>query len=178
VASAEYVRANFYYRPATIGKKSKVWACDNCLSQKRAILANLNKQNLQGCHPNPYLAYYDKVLKCKQCNEKFVFSKEEQQYWFETLKFNWGSANACAPCRKKKRFLTIRTTKLSKLLPIFETGDHSELENIVALYLELGKPEAAKRFLAKAAKRCLQDEKTSNRIQKLRASLKKLRPEE
>ena len=78
------------------------WACDYCLQSNRATLAQPKKQKFYD-YP-PYLAYYKKLKTCHTCDEIFVFSASEQQFWYEDLKFwvqSW--AKDCLPCRKKAR---------------------------------------------------------------------------
>jgi hypothetical protein len=117
-------------------------------------------------------AYFDQNRRCSLCDKDFVFSSSEQQYWYETLRFYPASEpNECADCRRKLRFTSSRTTKLSRLLPQFESGDSTHIEEIVKLYLELDKVQSAKHFLARAQKRFNKDSKALARIRKLRTSL-------
>ncbi len=79
-----------------------LWACDNCLDSGKAIPGDGEKQ--RWADQWPYLAYYDLHKKCKKCHKDFVFSKEEQKYWYEELKF-WVQSKClhCLDCRKKLR---------------------------------------------------------------------------
>lgn len=149
------------------------WACDECLKRGVAIKASISAQRVSDCHPEPNTAYFDETKSCRKCNQSFVFSKEEQKHWYEQLKFmSWSKCITCVKCRKDERFISIRTTELSKLLPSFEAGDHSELERIVRLYLELDNKEAAKRFLAGAARLLTKNEQQAELVTRLRNELR------
>ncbi len=78
------------------------WACDACLQNGKAIMAEPDQQQYVD-HP-PFLAYFDLQKKCETCGQDYIFSGKEQQYWYETLKF-WVQSKpiACAECRRKKR---------------------------------------------------------------------------
>lgn len=78
------------------------WACDSCLESGRAILGDTEQQKWD--HQGPYLAYYDIKKKCKACKKEFVFARDEQKYWYETLKF-WvqSECNNCPDCRREIR---------------------------------------------------------------------------
>ncbi len=78
------------------------WACDDCLEQGRAILANPGLQKFVDCVP--YYAYFDLQLECGTCGKRFQFSAKEQQFWYESLKF-WVQSwpKDCVECRREKR---------------------------------------------------------------------------
>jgi hypothetical protein len=151
---------------------AKRWACDECLRSKKAIKAYVYKQSVQYCHPEPYAAYFDISKICRNCKDSFVFSKEEQKHWYENLQFNsWSTPVKCLSCRRSERYISTRNTTLSKLIPAFEAGDHTQIEKIVRAYVELDNVEAAKRFLGNALRTCKKDEKLVAKIKRLRAQL-------
>ncbi len=78
------------------------WACDTCLNSGKAILAHPDKQTF--CDHAPFLAYFDHSKLCSTCNQLFLFSAKEQEFWYETLHF-WVQSEAknCPACRKKAR---------------------------------------------------------------------------
>lgn len=148
------------------------WACDDCLRDKVALPAVIQRQNLSPCHPEPNVAYFDEIKQCKICKQTFLFSKEEQRHWYEELKFrSWSKCITCKSCRKSRRYINSRNAALSKLIPEFEAGKISHLDRIVELYTELGNKEAAKRILASASKKCAKDEKYLEHIKQLRNQL-------
>ena len=62
----------------------------------------------------PKFWYEDIDRRCAQCGALFTFSAKEQQYWFETLRFNHASeAIRCVPCRKQRRSLKAIHQRLS-----------------------------------------------------------------
>lgn len=134
------------------------WACDDCINDKRAILANPKNQYFTFKHPmdtgNPYLAYFDKRFTCKSCKDDFVFSKEEQKYWYEELSFVvYSKPIACKTCRKDIRKSKNLNKELSELLRTGEPNEKSELIRISEIYQEMGKIEKMKKYLTAANKR-------------------------
>ena len=66
-----------------------------------AVRADISKQNYTVC---PRHWYVDATFKCVECGSEFVFTSEEQRFWFEDLKFFVDSqAKRCPACRKKGR---------------------------------------------------------------------------
>lgn len=134
------------------------WACDDCLDSKKAILANPRKQYHTFNHPmdaaSPYLAYFDKRFTCEQCGEPATFSKEEQQYWYEQLRFVvFSRPKFCQACRKEIRAQKALNTELSELLKEEATlSDKVKLLRVAEIYMEMDKPEKAKYYLAMAGK--------------------------
>lgn len=78
------------------------WACDNCLKNGKALLADPTKQTFVDFVP--YYGYFDLPFVCDTCGKDFVFPALEQRYWYENLKF-WVQSKPknCADCRRKKR---------------------------------------------------------------------------
>ncbi|MEO1654355.1 MAG: zinc-ribbon domain containing protein, partial [Bacteroidota bacterium] len=62
---------------------TRLWACLDCLKQRKALLANIKGQNYG--MGGPIQMYLDISYDCQQCQQAFVFSKSEQQYWYEDL---------------------------------------------------------------------------------------------
>lgn len=121
------------------------WACDACLSSKKAIKANPGSQN--SCWEANF-AYFDSEFNCNKCGIDFTFGKEEKKYWFESLKFWVGSTpNNCVNCRKEIRLLKNQNKVLSDILRKDE-GEMTalELEHVVDIYNEWGKEERAKYY--------------------------------
>ncbi len=134
------------------------WACDDCINGGKAILANPEKQYFTFTHPmytaNPYLSYFDKGFTCKNCNDKFTFSKEEQKYWYEELSFVvYSKPIACGKCRKEGRVVKNLNKELSELLQEGEPEEKSTLIRISEIYKEMGKTEKMKKYLTAANKR-------------------------
>lgn len=84
------------------------WACDHCIDNNIAIEAKIEKQTF--CNNPPYLAYVDIDKICQTCDSKFKFTKEEQKYWYEELKF-WvqSTPKNCKECRKVIRKKNLNT---------------------------------------------------------------------
>lgn len=124
------------------------WACDKCLEDKRAILGSPDIQNWGG-FAYPYFAFYDDVKQCKTCGNKFIFSKEEQQHWFQVLKFIvWSEARNCKDCRKQERDSRTRNSKISKLVKNLSKNNIDQAERLIELYLEINNVDKAKFYFA------------------------------
>lgn len=71
---------------------------------KGAVRGNPREQHFCGyCHFPKYF-YLDETRRCVQCGEDFVFTADEQKFWYENLKFNFHStAIRCRDCRRQRR---------------------------------------------------------------------------
>lgn len=128
------------------------WACDNCLKDKKAILASPGSQNYSW-YPN--LAYHDIDKTCRNCGTDFKFTKEEKQLWYEKLKF-WTDSEPvnCLSCRREVRLLKIDNTTLSTILKKAETEmTQEELQTVVEIYRKWEKEERAKYYESILTKR-------------------------
>ncbi len=122
------------------------WACDNCLSSGKALLAKPKKQyytfRTKGTAALPFLAYYDINYTCDRCNDDFSFSKKEQQHWYEELRFVVHSRpRQCMPCRQIIRQEKALNAELSQLLKSGEPQDISSLSRLIELYEILNKAD-------------------------------------
>jgi len=66
-----------------------------------AVRANITKQHFSVC---PRHWYMDATFQCEECHREFLFSVQEQQFWYEERRF-WidSQPRKCAPCRKQDR---------------------------------------------------------------------------
>lgn len=133
------------------------WACDRCLKQGKAILGNPKKQYHTFSSPvdtaSPYLAYFDQNRHCTQCGVKFTFSKEEQLYWYETLRFVvYSQPKQCPLCRKNIREIKALNKELSMLLQGGTPKTMSDLERIATIYSLMGNEQKAKKYQNKVKK--------------------------
>jgi len=97
------------------------------------IVADLNKQNcLYGLR-----LYVDVKVKCRDCHRSFIFFAQQQQYWFETLKF-WidSCCIRCYDCRQKRREIK-EWQKLYNRLVLKENKSKDELKALKKVALEL-----------------------------------------
>ena len=66
-----------------------------------AVRADVSKQDYTVC---PRQWYIDSTFKCMDCCKDFLFSAEEQRYWYEQRRFYVDSKpTRCPACRKKER---------------------------------------------------------------------------
>ena len=115
------------------------WACDDCLIKGKAIKSN-NPQNFG--YSKPYFAYYDKTIVCESCKDEFIFSKEEQQYWFETLQFRVDAKCLnCKSCRKTIRKARKLNTELSNILKDKSKMSETDFDRVIEIYNLMDKAE-------------------------------------
>ena len=118
-------------------RDSKLWACDECLIDKKAIEANPREQ-IHG-YNDPHLAYFDKGRVCTHCNDHFVFSKTEQQFWYEELQILvFVNPKNCLKCRRQIRAINDRNTELSNILVDRKNLTRDQLNRVIELYEEMG----------------------------------------
>ena len=120
--------------------KHNNWACKQCIKSKSVITANYSKQ-VFGLS-QPFTHYSDIQIKCKKCFKTFTFSKKEQQYWYENLKFNLKSKpKHCSNCRRTIRHQKIIKHKLEKEIAELlkqKKPTVNELIKLKSLYNSLG----------------------------------------
>jgi hypothetical protein len=132
------------------------WACRHCLDSGRAILADPAKQLY--CDWPPYLAYFDTTHECADCHDDFVFSKEEQRFWYEELGF-WVQSRPkqCSNCRRKRRMHSRANAQLQNARGTRQQRSR-RLSEVAQLYLEVGSRRKAVEFLRRATNRAQNDQ--------------------
>ena len=122
--------------------KSLQWACPTCL--KRSIALQGKPWLQTWCDYNPYFAFFDVELNCKDCHSKFIFSASEQQFWYKKLKF-WVQSRPrqCSKCRKVKRRIKQANAELQQLLPNYDFTNSIDLAKLAKLYFELNSHKKA-----------------------------------
>jgi hypothetical protein len=135
-----------YYAHYT-NDESSYWACDACIGAGKAIIGLPEKQLF--CDFPPHFAYFDREKICRVCKEAFVFDKQEQQHWYEQLRF-WVQATRvyCRKCQADKK----QRDSISQLLHEFDYQDTDRLKEIVSFYLEKKEYDKAKHHLTVAKK--------------------------
>ncbi|MGK0365627.1 MAG: hypothetical protein ACI85O_002693 [Saprospiraceae bacterium] len=125
------------YKSQYFKDKDFQWACDSCLSLKKAIKANPTKQTY--CDFKPILAYYDQTYNCDSCKSDFVFSKQEQKFWYEERSF-WVQSKPkhCKECRKKKRKEKEYHKRISQLKKKGENLKVEEIAELAEIYDHFG----------------------------------------
>lgn len=121
------------------------WACDPCLATGNAVTAN---PSAQVCSQQPRLAYWSTEHTCRTCECSFLFQLTEQQYWYESLKFNLDSVPVnCPDCRKVVRRRKNENKELSDLLRDGEEGlSTTQLKRIIEIYSQWDMVDKAKYF--------------------------------
>jgi hypothetical protein len=125
------------YKNRLLKNKGFQWACDSCLSLKKAIKANPTKQTY--CDHKPILAYYDQTYNCDSCKSDFIFSKKEQKFWYEELGF-WiqSKPKHCKDCRKEKRREKEYHKRIGLLKEKEENLNVEEIAELAEIYNHFG----------------------------------------
>lgn len=133
-----------YYSDAVNQKEChqyKLWACNQCIKDEKAIIADFSKQ--QPSYGGPYIMYLDLMLNCKYCDTSFCFSAKEQQYWYEDLQLTIDAkATRCNDCRKKK----VIQQRLMVLLAKESVFTEEELEELIECYEIIGSKEKVQEY--------------------------------
>lgn len=133
---------------AAAAKRLK-WACEPCISARRAVRGEPWEQVY--CCDTPYFAYRDASATCRDCSATFVFKAAEQKFWYETLKFTLSSWPVrCVDCRKAVRAAKSRHDELAKALHALDSTDPDALAHISSLYLAMGLRAKAADYLRRA----------------------------
>ncbi len=75
------------------------------LDYPTAVRANITNQDYSVC---PRHWYVDAAFRCVRCGKNFIFSAEEQRFWYEELGFYIDSrAKRCRECRSELRELKL-----------------------------------------------------------------------
>jgi hypothetical protein len=139
-------------RLAQSGEPSWFWACDECIRAKRALVADIDEQNLGT--GTPFAAYVDRPFRCGDCGKAAMFSALEQKHWFEELHFLiWVYPKQCAPCRALRRKRKGAQAALADALHGLDEADPDQLEQLARLYDTLGLTAKASMRRAQARKR-------------------------
>ncbi|NOQ73610.1 MAG: hypothetical protein GQ574_16510 [Crocinitomix sp.] len=140
-----------YYSKATEEEQChqyKAWGCNKCVKAEKAIIADFSKQ--KPSFGGPYIMYLDRILNCKYCKAPFVFSANEQQYWYEGLNLIIDSeATRCKSCREKK----VVQQRLMKLLATEPEFTNEVLEELIECYEIIGSKMKAQEFSNRLKKR-------------------------
>lgn len=121
------------------------WACDNCLWDKKAILAI---PELQETSWSKDLAHFDTQLHCFTCKREFLFKKEEKKAWYESYKLPLNAQpNNCLSCRRKLQKASSENKAVSEILQKTESEiTDTQLEEVISIYTAWGKIEKAKYY--------------------------------
>jgi hypothetical protein len=98
------------------------------------------------------LYYQDTVHICKACQNNFVFSASEKQFWYEKINIYTDiSPKMCVTCRKEARFKRQLTIQLQGLLmQVIKAPSKAVAIEISRLYLELGNKAKAGIYIQKS----------------------------
>jgi hypothetical protein len=118
------------------------WACDACIKQGKAIVAEPKRQRTGMAMP--YAAYIDRQFQCSDCAADFLFAAAEQQHWFETLGFLvFVHPKQCVTCRQKRRQRKQTQKAIEESLNNLDPHDPEQLHALARLYEEYGAMEKA-----------------------------------
>jgi hypothetical protein len=157
----------------TMRKDKLIWACDLCIATGKAIRAEPSKQITGLDHP--FFAYFDRSLPCTDCGKDFVFSAQEQHYWYDVLQFYIDSyPKQCAACRRKRRIYKRHFHDLQRAIEALDPTNFEQLAQVAEGFLKIGSPQKAIEFLRRArnkAKKESDKDQFAQRIQSIQAEL-------
>lgn len=120
------------------------------------------------CDWPPCLAYFDTTRNCVECGCSFVFSKDEQQFWYEELGFRVQSrAIRCLECRARKRRKIRAERELDDALSALDPNDALQLAGIARPYLAAGHRQKAAEYLRRARNRAKTPRQTAEYVRQL-----------
>jgi len=145
--AAWWFRDSWSIQAAIEGKLQ--WACPTCL--KRSIALQGKPWLQTWCDHTPYFAFFDVELNCVDCQNRFVFSASEQQFWYEKLQF-WVQSRPkqCKSCRKVRRQIKQANTRLQELLKNCDRSNSIDLGKLAKLYFEIVSHKKGSSFLRQA----------------------------
>ena len=127
--------------------------CPDCIREGRALRADPAKQNCGGL-AGPILAFWDQTRLCGMCSTRYVFSAEEQRFWYETLQFFVESAPLqCQDCRRVVRQQKAAQRTLQRLLPLAPDAHWRLIEEVARAAADCG-AKNAREYLQQAKNRC------------------------
>jgi len=134
------------------------WACDGCLKLKKATKANPANQTY--CDHKPLLAYFNQKHQCESCDTIFIFSQQEQKFWYEKLGF-WVQSKPkhCKECRKEKRKEKYYHKRIKELKVNSENLEVNELAELAEIYEHFGNEVKRNMYLNKLKKKKPTDNK-------------------
>lgn len=116
------------------GKRYDWWEYDGTFRPPvpdGAVPGDPSKQVFCSVHHVPKYFFVDEDRRCVDCNEDFVFGATEQRYWYETLKFNFGSvAIRCPNCRKRQRRVSTLNAQVAAARAALLTDANSPTANL------------------------------------------------
>lgn len=145
-----------------------IWACPDCLRAGRALRADPSKQDHGGLGSPPFLAYWDRSMQCEYCGEAWTFTKEEQQFWYDTCGFHVQSyPTGCSLCRRQVRARKDAQKELMKLLAQLDPNDPEQLARAGELSLLNGNVNRALQFLRRAKNMSSEPQALIQRIEQI-----------
>jgi len=126
-----------------------IWACDACIQHGRAVRAKAWLQEY--CCDSPRFAYFDQEKTCQSCGNHFIYTRAEQQRWYEVFKLPPRAETVdCRPCRAAKRAVAAANAELAARLKVLDPRNARDLAEVASLYVAIGSPRKAAEFLRRA----------------------------
>lgn len=126
------------------------WACDDCLKAGLALAADPAQQRSEHAmaHDPEYLAFRDVPKNaCVDCSQPFVFTKEEQLFYYQTLGHSrLARGIRCLECRRARREEHRPARELGEMLKNGELLSEAFRERVIENYRLLGREDKARYF--------------------------------
>lgn len=143
-----------------------------------AILADRRRQTPSTFPPTHY---FDERRECRICHHPFIFFAQEQQHWYESLKFPMDAdCRECPPCRKKQQSVARKRERYNELFHMEKRKPEENIE-MAECCLALIEKETFSRKQIPTVRRLLKavkepTAKLQKRIDVIRARLAALTP--
>lgn len=146
--------------------------CRECVRQGRAVPADPEKQDFPVME-GPYRAWFDQGRVCGYCGQEFVFTAQDQRFWYEERRIPLHVVPVgCPSCRRRvrqqKRANRLLAERLRELAPDSAPG----LQEVADLEVQVGSVSRALEFLRRALKHAADSEISTalrGRIERLEA---------
>lgn len=139
-------------------RNSEDWVCPTCLAKGLAIAGDPFVQNVVGSL-GPFWAYWDVEDICS-CGQHWVFSAQEQKFWYETARLPLQAVPVgCETCRTERRKKKQAQSQTMDMLPKVASLSAEELESLLtatskwARRLELWSSSAGRKIGLRVNKR-------------------------
>ena len=134
------------------------WAvCPRCILKGRALVGDVSKQNYG--IGGPIRAYWDQQRQCQYCGRDYLFTAQEQQFWYEEQNFTTQSAPiGCIVCRKEVRDRVRANQELAALGKPQRGCSWQGLEKRAELAFAAGSSGKALEYLRRAKNACAEPE--------------------
>lgn len=132
--------------------------CRECVRQGRALPADPEEQDFPVME-GPYRAWFDQRRLCGYCGQEFVFTAQDQRFWYEERRIPLHVVPVgCPTCRRRVRQQKRANRLLAERLRQLDRDSVAGLQEVAELEVQVGSVSRALEFLRRALKRAADSE--------------------